>query len=112
MGVESLGEDKKKNKKGSWVDDGIVVMDHHQKSRSTSSNYCYIKTNAEHFVMGEKKTQLGYYPVVPFKKKLTRFCASVRRRGHLSYCMVRKHVANGKHDALSTLMGQLKTSTT
>jgi hypothetical protein len=31
---------------------------------------------------------------------LTRFCASVRRRGHLSYCMVRKHVANGKHDAL------------
>lgn len=61
---------------------------------------------------GERKNQLGYYPVVPFKRKLTRFCASVRRCGHLSYCMVRKHVANGKHDALSSRMGQLKTSTT
>jgi hypothetical protein len=73
MGVESLGEDKKKNKKGSWVDDGIVVMDHHQKSRSTSSNYCYIKTNAEHFVMGGKKKPTWLLSSRSFQKEIDSF---------------------------------------
>lgn len=47
-----------------------------------------------------------------FQKEIDSFLRVCQETRPSFDCMVRKHVANGKHDALSTLMGQLKTSTT